>query len=437
MRRRIFDATATTVVLGLLIPLAGCGSPGGSADDSGTLRLVAAEYGDTSTNSSSKVFWDKVTADFTASNPDIKVQVEILPWADIDREVSRMVKDGNAPDMALMGGYSDFAAQGKLYSAPELLSVSAEANFLQPLSDAGSVHNTLYGLPFVASSRLLFYNEKLLADAGVITKGSKDGWKPKTWSDLKAAATALKAEGVKTPLAMPLGPEEAHAEAMIWELSNGGGYADNSGNYSLASEQNIMTFKWIKEHLVTPGLVGPVPPSKLNRADAFAAFERGEVGMLNGYPQLAHEARAKGITVGAVAMPASDMLNTGEVPPNVGVADWMMAFKQNGHREEIGKFLEFVYRDKNLSDFAGRYHLLPSTVSASRTMAGTSGMDKNDQQFLNALRGAQLYPVNDPSWVVISDTIKRNIGRAVDPGADPKAVLEEIASKANEAKKAR
>ncbi|WP_327304841.1 extracellular solute-binding protein [Streptomyces sp. NBC_01298] len=435
MRRRIFSAAATTVVLGLLIPLAGCGGPGGSADDDGTLRLVAAEYGDTSTNSS-KDFWDKVTDDFTASNPGIKVQVELLPWADIDREVSRMVKAGNAPDMALMGGYSDFAAQGKLYSAPELLSVSAEANFLQPLADAGSVRNTLYGLPFVASSRLLFYNEKLFTDAGIIPKDSKNGWQPKTWLDLKAAAVALKAEGVKTPFALPLGPEEAHAEAMIWELSNGGGYADNSGNYSLASEQNIMTFKWIKQHLVAPGLLGPTPPSQLNRADAFAAFVNGEVGMLNGYPQLAHEARNKGIKVGAVAMPVSDTLNTGQVPPNVGVADWMMAFKQNGHRAEIGKFLDFVYRDKNLSDFAGRYHLLPSTVSASRTMAGSSGMDENDQQFLNALRGAQLYPVNDPSWVIISDTIKRNIGRAVDPSGDPKAVLEEIAAKANEAKKA-
>ncbi|WP_371617667.1 extracellular solute-binding protein [Streptomyces sp. NBC_00454] len=422
MRRRIFGTSATAVVLGLLIPLAGCGGSGGGAGDSGTLRLVAAEYGDNSANSS-KAFWDKMTTEFTAANPGIKVQVDLLPWADIDREVSRMVKSGKAPDMALMGGYSDFAAQGKLYSADELLSVTAEANFLGPLADAGSVHNTLYGLPFVASSRLLFYNEGLFKQAGVSA--------PKTWTDLKAAATALKNKGVKTPYAMPLGPEEAHAEAMIWELSNGGGYADNSGNYSLASDQNILTFKWIKDNLVTPGLLGPVPPSQLNRADAFAAFSRGEVGMLNGYPSLAHEARAKGIQVGTVSMPISNNLSPGEAPPTVGVADWMMAFKQNGHRTEIGKFLDFVYQDKNLSDFAGRYHLLPSTVTASRTLAG-GGMDNNDQQFLSALRVAQLYPVNDPSWVTISDTIKRNIGRAVDPGGDPKAVLEEIAAKATE-----
>ncbi|MFC9297204.1 extracellular solute-binding protein [Streptomyces sp. NPDC057011] len=426
MRRRIFGTSATTAVLGLLIPLAGCGGSGDGSGGEGTLHLVAAEYGD-SPATSSKAFWDKVTRDFTAANPGIKVEVKLLPWADIDREVSRMVKAGKAPDIALMGSYSDFAAQGKLYSAEELLSISAEANFLAPLAEAGSVGNTLYGLPWVASSRLLFYNKALFDKAGI-----KDA--PKTWPDLKSDAQALKAKGVAYPYALPLGPEEAHAEAMIWELSNGGGYADSSGNYSLASEQNVLTWKWVKDNMVAQGLVGPTPPSQLNRADAFAAFLRGEVGMVNGYPSLLHEARAKGIDVRAISMPVSENLGPGENPPAVGVADWMMAFKQNGKRTEIGKFMDFVYQDKNLSDFAGRYHLLPSTVSASRTPAG-GGLDKNDEQFLTALRGAQLYPVNDPAWVTVSDTIKRNIGRAVEPGGDPKAVLEDIAAKANEASK--
>ncbi|MFJ6721288.1 MULTISPECIES: extracellular solute-binding protein [unclassified Streptomyces] len=422
----MFGTTAGAAVIGLLIPLAGCGSSDGGAGDSGTLRLVAAEYGD-SAATSSKAYWDKVTHDFTAANPDLKVEVQLLPWADIDREVSRMVKAGNAPDMALMGSYSDFAAQGKLYSADDLLTVTAEANFLQPLTEAGSVGSTLYGLPFVASSRLLFYNDTLFKQAGLNNA-------PKTWADLKSDAKALKEKGVKIPYALPLGPEEAHAEALIWELSNGGGYADSSGNYSLASDQNIATFKWLKDSLVTPGLTGPVAPSQFNRADAFAAFLRGEVGMVNGYPSLAYEARGKGIEVRAVPMPVSDTLSAGEVPPTVGVADWMMAFNQNGKRAEIGKFLDFVYQDKYLSDFASRYHLLPATVSASRTPSG-GGIDKNDEQFLTALRGAQLYPVNDPSWVTVSDTIKRNVGRAVEPTGDPKSVLEDIAAKATAARK--
>ncbi|QES49910.1 ABC transporter substrate-binding protein [Streptomyces venezuelae] len=424
MRRRIFGAAASTTAFGLLITLSGCGSISGDGGDA-TLKLVAAEYG-TTPETSSKAFWDKVTADFTAQHPGIKVEVKLLPWADIDREVGRLVKAGKAPDMALMGSYSDFAAQGKLYPAEELLSVRAEANFLQPLAEAGSIGNTLYGLPFVASSRLLFYNENLFTKAKI--------GPPKTWKELKTAAEALKQKGVKFPYALPLGPEEAHAEALIWELSNGGGYVDNSGNYSLASEQNVQAFKWLKEELVGPGLVGPVSPAKFNRQDAFDAFLRGEVGMLNGYPSLAHAAEAKGITVRTVDMPVNDGLTASERPPAVGVADWMVAFNQNDHRKQIGTFLDFLYQDKNLTDFAGRYHLLPSTVSASRTPAG-GGIDKDEEQFMAALRSAQLYPVNNPNWVTVSDTIKRNIGRAVEPGADAKAVLEDIANQSREQSK--
>ncbi|MCT4357841.1 extracellular solute-binding protein [Streptomyces sp. Je 1-79] len=415
MRPRLFGATASVAALALLGSLVtACGSSG--SDDGTTLRFVAAEYGN-SPATSSKAYWDELTAAFTAAHPGKKVEVTLYPWADVDREVTRLVKEGNAPDVALMGAYSDFAAQGRLYAASELLSVRAEANFLPPLAEAGSVGNTLYGLPFVASSRLLFYNEKLFDKAGAKP--------PKTWSDLEDAAKALKKEGVLYPYALPLGPEEAHAEALIWELSNGGGYAGSSGGYSIASEQNTQTFRWIRNHLVAPGLTGPVPPAELNRQDAFAAFLRGDVGMLNGYPSLLHEARAKGIKVGTLSMPVSDSLKDGQALPSAGVADWMMAFKREGNRELVGAFLEFVYEDKNLSEFAGRYHLLPSTVSASQASKDAAA-DPSSEQFLNALRGAELYPVNEPSWLQVSNTIKRNIGKAVAPSADPKAVLEDI-----------
>ncbi|MEV7418577.1 extracellular solute-binding protein [Streptomyces sp. NPDC089919] len=425
MRRRFFGAAVTAAALGLLgTTLTGCGTSAGSGDGGDTLRLVAAEYGDTPATSA-KAYWDKITAAYHAQHPDTTVQVTLLPWTDVDREVTKMVKDGHAPDMALMGAYSDFAVQGELYDASELLSVSAEANFLPPLAEAGSIGSTMYGLPFVASSRLLFYNKKLFAKAGIEP--------PKTWSELKTAAKALKREGVPVPYALPLGPEEAHAESMIWELANGGGWADSSGGYSIASEPNIQTFRWLRDNLVTPGLTGPRPPASVNRQDAFDAFLRGEVGMLNGYPSLSHEAGRRGIQVGSVPMPVADWVaSSGETPPTMGVADWMMAFKKNGNGERIGSFLDFVYEDANLSEFARRYDLLPSTTSAT-SASKLAGADSTDAQFLTALRGAQLYPVNSPSWLAVSDTIKRNIGRAVAPDADPKAVLEDIAEKARAA----
>ncbi len=58
--------------------------------------------------------------------------------------------------------------------------------------------------------------------------------------------------------------------------------------------------------------------------------------MLNGHPTLMDEAEAKGVKVGMVPLPGAD----GPTKGSMGVADWMMGFKENGHRKEIGAFLD-------------------------------------------------------------------------------------------------
>lgn len=81
---------------------------------------------------------------------------------------------------------------------------------------------------------------------------------------------------------------------MQWLLSGGDGYTNDVGTYGIDSTQNVATLTWLKDELVGKGLTGPVAPAKLNRADAFAAFARGEVGMLNGHPTLMKAAAEKG-----------------------------------------------------------------------------------------------------------------------------------------------
>ncbi|MFD9905190.1 ABC transporter substrate-binding protein [Streptomyces sp. NPDC059063] len=395
--------------------LAGCGESSGSDDV--TLKLVAADYGDSSANSSKK-YWDKLAKKFESEHPGIKIDVNVYSWTDVDRKVKEMVADDEAPDLAQIGAYADYAAQDKLYSADDVLSIPTQADFLSPLSKAGLVNRVQYGMPFAASTRLLFYNEKLFKAAGVTP--------PQTWSQLQAAAKKLKARGVKYPYALPLGPEEAQAETLQWMLSGGGGYTDNVGSYDINSKQNVATFTWLKDELVGKGLTGPTPPGKLNRAEAFAAFTRGEVGMLNGHPTLMQMAGKKGIKFGMVPMPGVN----GKAQATMGVADWMMAFKQNGHRKEISEFLNFVYSKQNVLDFSREYDLLPVTTSASEAMAD----DKEDSAklggFLKELPTSQLYPVGRTSWAQVSVQIKKYIGSTVTPNGNPEGTLGQLDARA-------
>ncbi|MFI1399481.1 ABC transporter substrate-binding protein [Streptomyces sp. NPDC020681] len=402
--------------------LSGCGVTGGSSDV--TLKLVAADY-DVAGGESSKNYWADLATKFESKNPGIKIDVQIESWNDVDRKVAEMVKAGNAPDIAQIGAYADYAAADKLYSADQLLSIPVQSNFLTPLIDAGEQKRVQYGLPFVASTRLLFYNKSLFKEAGIKAD-------PKTWDDLQDGAEKLKANtDVKYPFALPLGPEEAQAETMMWLLSGGDGYTDSGGSYSIDSKVNISTFEWLKTNLVAKELTGPVAPSKLNRKDAFAAFTRGEVGMLNGHPSLLQAAQKAKIDVGKVALPG----RTGKSKATMGVADWIMGFKQNGHRAEIGKFLDFVFADENVLAFAGQNDLLPATISASEAME-QDPQHKNLHEFLAELPSSQLPPVGKTSWAAVSENIKQNIGGAVEPGGDPKQVLTGIADAATKAEAA-
>ncbi|MBT1184256.1 extracellular solute-binding protein [Streptomyces sp. CJ_13] len=418
---------ATGVALSLTaVMLTGCGSlPGLSGDNEVTLRVVAADYGDNPQNTS-KGYWKDLAAGFEQDHPGVKVEVSVYSWSEVDAKVAAMVKAGKAPDIAQIGAYADYAEADKLYTAEELLSVQTEADFLAPLADAGKVKGDQYGMPFVASTRLLFYNEKLLTDAGVLGKDAKGGWQPKSWAELEAAAKKLKAANVQTPFALPLGREEAQAETMMWLLSGGGGYTDNEESYAIDSAENVKTFEYLRDKLVGQGLTGPTEPGKLNRQDAFDAFTRGEVGMLNGHPTLLKQAAAKGVKFGMVAMPTAD----GTEHPTMGVADWVMAFK-NGHRKESGKFLDYLYESKNVTTFTNKYDLLPVTTSGYRAVEGSAGGSSAQlKTFLTALPNSRLYPAGKKSWAGVSEDVKTKIGKAVQPGGQPEKVLEDIAASA-------
>ncbi|NEB76568.1 extracellular solute-binding protein [Streptomyces sp. SID14478] len=389
---------------------------GGTGSGGVTLKLVAADYGDSADNSSQK-YWDKLAARYEKDHPDTKVDVEVYSWNDVDAKVKKMVDAGQAPDMAQIGAYADYAADGDLYPAGDLLNVPTQADFLSQLADAGKVASTQYGMPFASSTRLLFYNKKLFKDAGITP--------PTTWAELAADAKALKADGVKIPYALPLGSEEAQAETMIWMLSGGDGYTDDVGSYTIDSKQNVATFDFLKNDLVGKGLTGPTAPAKLNRADAFAAFAKGEVGMLNGHPTLMQMAAKKGIDYGTVPLPGP----SGRAKSTMGVADWMMAFKQNGHRKEVGDFLNFVYSEKNVLEFSREYDLLPVTNSASEAMS-EAGEDKKLWPFLRSLTNSEIYPVGKTSWASVSADIKDQIGTAVAPNNSPGAVLGRIQNQA-------
>ncbi len=382
-----------------------------SAKDDGpvTLKLVAADYGENA-ETSSKHYWDEIAKGFESANPGIKVDVEVDNWTDIGKKVEDMVAAGKSPDLLQTGGFADQVAADRLYPAADVLSMDTQAKFMENFAHAGQVLGTQYGIPFVSSSRVLFYNKAVFRQAGITQP-------PATWNELRQDAEKIKAKvpGV-TPYGLPLGSEEAPAESMLWTLSGGGSLSDDVGNYTIDSPQNQATFGWLKNNLVAPGLTYP-EPGKMNRTPVFQDFAAGKVAMLNGHPTLLRMASAGKVDFGTAPIPKKDGVGkTG----SLGVADWLMAFKANGHRNEIKKFVSYVYGKENQLRFDEQYNLLPVTQDAFTQMTGDP-KHEDLKQFAAGLTNASFYPFGDPAWGEVSNRIKAGIGQAVT--GDPKQVL--------------
>ncbi|WP_327321179.1 extracellular solute-binding protein [Streptomyces sp. NBC_01210] len=421
MNRRVLTFAAVGAAAVLTLTACGSGSGGGgkaSSDGSVTLKLVAADYGDKATNSS-KLYWDDVVKRFESKNPKIKVDVQIVNWNDIDKKVKTMIQSGNVPDILQTGGYADKVADHLLYPATDVLSSATHANFMETFSKAGQVDGVQYGIPFVSSTRAFFYNKAIFAKAGITEA-------PKSWADVQAAAKRIKAKapGV-TPYALPLGPEEAQGESMMWELGNAGGITDAAGKYALDSQANVGTFNWLRTNLVEPGLTY-ANPATTDRKTAFADFAAGKTAMLNGHPSLIQMSKDGKIDYAVAPIPG----RSGSLKSALGVADWMMAFKKNGHKDQIKEFLDFAYLKENTKKFDEMYNLMPVTTDTLKDMSA-GGQHKDLEPFFALLPQATFYPLGDTSWDAVSAEIKKTIGTAV--GDDPAKVLGALQKKAEDA----
>ena len=215
-------------------------------------------------------------------------------------------------------------------------------------------------MPFTTSSRSLFYNKKLFQQAGITAA-------PQTWAEVQNDAAKIKSAG-KVGFGLPLGPEEAQAESLLWFLGNGGRYQDDSGKWVINSSQNVDTEHFLTD-LVKAGVTEPNPGTK-NRTDLWKQFAQGEIGMINGSPALIPIIQAGGkLTTSdwaSVPIPGK----SGPLDKTLGVCDNVSVFKTNSSKQAaITKFLDFFYQDKYQIQFDKEYDLLPATNSAVKALA--------------------------------------------------------------------
>ena len=216
---------------------------------------------------------------------------------------------------------------------------------------------------------------------------------------------------------MPLGPEEAQAEWSIWMWNGGGDWKVGDG-WAINSDANVRTLSFLSD-LANRDKVTQVNPGKTNRTDgAFQLFKDGKVGMVMGFSPLAAQLDAEGkVSYGVAEMPTST-----SKPVTLAVEDYLMAFKKSNNREAVKQFLDLYYQPENITRWISAEGFLPVTTSGLAKMGGNPKL----KPYLDALPNARLAPTTDPAWDRVKLDVQQNIGLAVQPGGNPKQVLDQL-----------
>jgi multiple sugar transport system substrate-binding protein len=135
----------------------------------------------------------KIAEQFESENPNIKVNVQALPWDTAHDKLLTAVASKKGPDVLQMGTtwIPEFGSAKALMDLtpyveqyPEL----AEENFYPGSITTTKYDNATVGVPWYIDTRVLYYRTDLLKEAGYEQA-------PQTWDELKDAATKLKARG--------------------------------------------------------------------------------------------------------------------------------------------------------------------------------------------------------------------------------------------------
>lgn len=379
--------------------------PAGGGGASGDLSLLVPAYSD-----QTKGLWEGIISDFEKQNGDVNVELQVESWDNINQVIQTKVQSGDAPDILNIDAYASYATDDLLYPVEEVVSPEVLEDFQPSFAENASLDGTMYGMPLIASARSLFYNTDLFEQAGVAEP-------PKTWDELYDAADKITAlGGGVVGYGMPLGSEEAQAETSIFVFGNGGSWGD-AEEITVDTEENVEAVTFMKK-MIDDGLTEEDPGSQ-DRTPLLNVFKQGKIGMMVGLPPTVTEIEAEfpELNYGTAAIPTAD-----GSPVTLGVADHLMAFKNDGDNQEaITAFMDFFFSPEVYTTFVDAEGFLPTTQSGSDALADKESI----QTFLELLPSAQFYPSTNPAWPTIQGAIQQQIG-TIGQGADPAKVLAEI-----------
>ncbi|GAA2895609.1 sugar ABC transporter substrate-binding protein [Pseudonocardia halophobica] len=367
MRRR----SPTALLPGLLVLLcavlaAACAGPPRAPATTVSLRLwddqVAKAYGTS-------------FAEFERQNPDIRVDLDVVPYADYFVSLNAQLANGTGDDIFWLNSayFGALADSGALIDVGRILP-GRTRNWVPAAVDQYTRDGALWGVPALTDGRIVtYYNKKMLADAGVDPAALT--WDPDPAKDTFLPAMRKLTVDAQGRTADQPGFDPANVarygfnagrdlQAVYYEFvgSNGGRFQQPDGTFAFAEPRSAQAFQYLVDLINTHHVAPDADDTNVNPdygRDAFldqrlAVFQSGTYNLRN----VADGATFEWGVAPMVAGPAG----------RVSVVNSVIAAgnARTPHPEAVARVLNWIGSEPGADPVGGRGAALPAVTGSQQ-----------------------------------------------------------------------
>jgi multiple sugar transport system substrate-binding protein len=326
---------------------------------------------------------------YEAANPGVTVEIVSLPWGQAFEKLAIMVAGGDVPDVVEMPDtwQALYAGSGQLASLTDHVAGWEHGATLTDKTVAmGSQAGDLYMIPYGFYLRAMFYNKKLLAEAGVKSP-------PSTMAEFKAAAAAVSALDGKSGYCLRGGPGGTNGWIMFAAVMNGTNEFFTEDGVSRINEPGSVEGI---QFMIDMYQDGNAPRDSVNWGfnEIVAGFYSGTCAFLDQDPDalIAISERMPAEDFAVIPMPVGP---SGKAFPTIGFAGWSI-FNSTEHEDEAFDLVAALSAPEANSTWAQRVGVIPIHEGADQDPFFQTEQFKG---WFDTLNGEQYVPTTMPTYL--------------------------------------
>jgi multiple sugar transport system substrate-binding protein len=359
----------------------------------------------------------ELVREFERENPDIRVQVQQIPWSAAHEKLLTAYVGGSTPDISQLGNtwIAEFSALRAIEPLDPWIESSTHIDpkgFFPGIWKTNVIDGVPYGIPWYVDTRVLFYRSDILERAGYTAM-------PESWDEWRRAMKDICRVQGENRFGIFL-PINEFTQPVIFGLQNGSSLlADNDTRGAFSAPEFREAFDFYVS-LFEDGLAPPV--SQIEVANLYQEFARGYFAMYISGPWNLGEFRRR------IPQELQSAWSTAPLPGPRGPASGkslaggasLVMFRGSKHKEEAWRLIEFLSLPEKQLEFYRLTGDLPGRLEAWADTALSA--DPRVKAFGTQLERVEPTP-KIPEWEQIANLLQQEAERAIRGAAPPETVL--------------